>query len=463
MIERLQSVENYDGQVDVAEYTYGIYTDIDYNSEHRQIDQYFNRVVSRKKDLNRFSDSSSSGEIGLGSFGTFTYSQNEDDLRFAVIGDFGNGSSNEALVATMVAEWDPDFVITTGDNNYPDGAADTIDKRIGKYYSQFIGDYQGTYGNGSEENRFWPSLGNHDWHSISCDGNRCSGPYFDYFTLPNNERYYDVDFGLVHLYAIDSFSDEPDGNKKNSDQANWLKNTISSSLSCFDVVYFHHPPYSSGRHGSNSRLQWPFQEWGADVVISGHDHTYERLDVDGFPYFVNGAGGATLYDFENVGNLPAGVISKVRYNDKHGAMLITANYQQITYQFFNINGMMIDEYSIAKNCEPSGNEAPAVDAGLDHTITLPASANLNGTAVDDGQPDPPGALTTTWSKISGPGDVTFGDFSALNTTATFPIEGIYVLRLTTDDSELTTFDEVSVIVEPAIQLNFFFLPTLIWK
>ena len=115
-------------------------------------------------------------------------SQTGNDLRFAVIGDYGKGNDNEALVASMVAGWNPDFVITTGDNNYPDGAADTIDVKIGQFYSDFIGNYTGSYGSGSETNRFWPSLGNHDWHSIDCVGSDCSGPYFDYFTLPNNER-----------------------------------------------------------------------------------------------------------------------------------------------------------------------------------------------------------------------------------------------------------------------------------
>ncbi|MHA2403557.1 MAG: hypothetical protein ACXADH_11250, partial [Candidatus Kariarchaeaceae archaeon] len=75
-------------------------------------------------------------------------SQNGNDLRFAVIGDYGNGSNNEALVASLVAGWNPDFVITTGDNNYPDGAAETIDQKIGRFYSDFIGNYTGSYGSG---------------------------------------------------------------------------------------------------------------------------------------------------------------------------------------------------------------------------------------------------------------------------------------------------------------------------
>jgi tartrate-resistant acid phosphatase type 5 len=273
-----------------------------------------------------------------------------DGLRFAVIGDYGSDSVAEGRVAGLVDGWNPDFVITAGDNNYPDGEASTIDVKIGKYYSRFIGNYQGAYGPGSATNRFWPSLGNHDWHTMQCNLQGCSGAYLDYFTLPGNERYYEVDLGLVHLFAVDSDDHEPDGRTSSSVQANWLQNALAASTACFNVVYFHHPPYSSGRHGSSTGMRWPFQAWGADVVMSGHDHTYERIDASGFPYFVNGAGGASLYAFLNVGKFPSGVVSVVRYNQDHGAMLVTATHTGITYQFFNTNGDMIDDLSVSKDC-----------------------------------------------------------------------------------------------------------------
>ncbi len=272
-------------------------------------------------------------------------------VRFAVIGDFGDNNSNEARVATLVDGWNPDFVITTGDNNYPDGEAATIDDTIGQYYSQFIGNYQGTYGVGSPNNRFWPTLGNHDWHTISCNANNCTGAYFDYFTLPNNERYYEVDLGIVHLFALDSDKDEPDGRKQNSVQADWLFNQLTASTSCYNIVYFHHAPYSSGRHGSNTAMRWPFSTWGADVVLSGHDHVYERLDVSGTPYFVNGVGGASLYDFSNLGSLPPEATSIVRYNQDYGAILVTAASTGITYQFYNADNILIDTYTMPKSCE----------------------------------------------------------------------------------------------------------------
>jgi len=92
------------------------------------------------------------------------------------------------------------------------------------------------------------------------------------------------------------------------------------------------------------------------------------------------------------------------------------------------------------------NTAPVVNAGVDQTITLPATASLSGTATDDGLPSPPSATTVAWSKLSGPGTVSFSNASALATTATFSAAGTYVLRLSVSDSLLTTTDDVTVVV-----------------
>jgi hypothetical protein len=105
---------------------------------------------------------------------------------------------------------------------------------------------------------------------------------------------------------------------------------------------------------------------------------------------------------------------------------------------------------------PAGtNAAPVVSAGSDQTITLPGNASLNGTVSDDGLPDPPGTVTTTWSQISGPGTVTFGNASVVDTTASFSVEGVYTLRLTANDSDLSASDDIIVTVNPiASDLSF---------
>src|SRR3989442_8217930 len=102
---------------------------------------------------------------------------------------------------------------------------------------------------------------------------------------------------------------------------------------------------------------------------------------------------------------------------------------------------------------PAVNLAPVVNAGADQVITLPSSANLTGTAIDDGQPNPPGVLTTTWSQVSGPGTVSFSNARALNSTATFSASGAYVLRLTASDGALAVSDDVAVTVNPAPPVN----------
>jgi hypothetical protein len=99
------------------------------------------------------------------------------------------------------------------------------------------------------------------------------------------------------------------------------------------------------------------------------------------------------------------------------------------------------------------NQAPVVNAGADQTITLPATASLSGTATDDGLPSPPGQRTFTWTKVSGPGTVTFANASALATTASFSTAGTYVLRLAVSDSVLTTTDDISIVVNATAALT----------
>jgi 3',5'-cyclic AMP phosphodiesterase CpdA len=263
--------------------------------------------------------------------------QEDRPIRFAVIGDFGRAGRLAKAVADLVKSWEVDFIITTGDNNYPNGGADTIDANIGQYYREFIHPYVGGYGDGATKNRFFPTLGNHDWMTP------CAQPYLDYFTLPGNEHYYTFTMGPVQFFALDSDSREPDGIAASSVQAKWLKAELAASHATWKLVYMHHPPYSSGKHRSSRVVQWPYQQWGASAVLAGHDHTYERIVVDGLPYFVVGTGGANLYAF---GKPVAG--SQVRYNTNHGAMRVEADAGQITFEFFSITegGKLVDPYTL---------------------------------------------------------------------------------------------------------------------
>jgi predicted phosphodiesterase len=257
--------------------------------------------------------------------------------RFAAIGDFGAVSDAEQKVSELVLGESPDFVITLGDNNYPTGSADTIDVNIGRFYSSLIAPYKGHFGKGAKENRFFPSLGNHDWMSAG------ARPYLDYFTLPGNERYYELERGVVHLFAIDSDPHEPDGIDAASAQAGWLKQRAGASKKTFQIAYMHHAPYSSARHGSSTVMQWPYREWGVDLVLAGHDHTYERIEVNGLTYVVNGLGGNVAYPFD--APLPG---TKIRFNEAHGALFIEASVKELRGRFVTTAGKVIDEFSITR-------------------------------------------------------------------------------------------------------------------
>ena len=112
-----------------------------------------------------------------------------------------------------------------------------------------------------------------------------------------------------------------------------------------------------------------------------------------------------------------------------------------------------DDVTITVQPEVPGNTAPVVDAGADDIVTLPSDAQLIGTVSDDGLPNPPGAVSTTWSTVSGPGTVGFADANALSTTVSFDTDGTYVLRLTADDGELSASDDVTITVQPEVPGN----------
>ncbi|MBI5305241.1 MAG: metallophosphoesterase [Chloroflexi bacterium] len=260
--------------------------------------------------------------------------------RFAIIGDFGLAGAAENDVANLVTSWNPEFIATVGDNNYPLGAAATIDANIGQYYHDFIAPYTGSYGAGAATNRFYPTPGNHDWYTANAQ------PYLDYFTLPGNERYYDFVWGNVHLFMLDSDANEPDGITSVSTQATWLQSRLGASTARWKLVLLHHAPYSSSSaHGSNPTLQWNYAGWGASAVIAGHDHTYERILKNGLPYFVNGLGGYPgIYGFKATPETG----SAVRYNADFGALRVSASDANITFEFINRAGAVIDTYSLNK-------------------------------------------------------------------------------------------------------------------
>ena len=264
---------------------------------------------------------------------------------FAAIADYGVDDNDEQAVAELVDHWAPGYVITLGDNNYDMGLATTIDYNIGKYYSRFIGGYRGVFGPGAAENRFWPALGNHDWNATDAGSDQ---PYLDYFTaLPGVKRYYDVVVGSIHFFVLDSDPHEPDGITVDSAQAGWLEPRLRASDSCWNVVYFHHPPYSSGDPlYTEPEMRWPFRDWGADLVLTGHQHQYERLEEDGLTYVVAGLGGA-LNRFDFADTQPGSI---GRYNADFGALRVRVTDEQLELEFRNTSDRVIDSFTIPAHC-----------------------------------------------------------------------------------------------------------------
>jgi tartrate-resistant acid phosphatase type 5 len=261
----------------------------------------------------------------------------EGHIRFAIIGDYGTDTLTQKDVVRMIKAWDPDLITTLGDNNNPSGARETIDRNIGKYFHAYIGSYKGDYGEGAQVNRFFPIPGHGDWDTASLK------PYLDYFTLPGNERYYDFKWGPVHFFMLDTDEREPDGAGPQSIQAKWLRDKLANSTAEWKLVLAHHAPYTSHRVEDTVRMRWPFKAWGADAVLSGFYHIYERLEIDGIPYFVNGTGGQWVSEF---GETDAN--SKFRFNADYGAMMVDASANRIIFRYITRKGEILDEHILTK-------------------------------------------------------------------------------------------------------------------
>ncbi len=281
---------------------------------------------------------------------------------FAVIGDYGDDDDNSRAVATLIRGWDPDFIITTGDNDYSDGAFrgtfDALELGVGQYFHEFIGDYQGDQGPGSAQNRFFPTPGDHDWGD-TCDDPAGLDDYLRYFTLPaensGNERYYDFQRGDVHFFSVHSLERcEPDGVTPTSTQGTWVRDAALASSAPFKIAYFHNPPYSSGdRHvGEGAHMRWPWNDWGFDLVFSGDDHIYERVVNGGVTYIVNGLGGV---DIHGLVNIPVAG-SEVRFASAHGAVRVDVFDDRMEVSFITVDGIVVDTFTIQGSAGPTGSD-----------------------------------------------------------------------------------------------------------
>lgn len=268
---------------------------------------------------------------------------------FAVLGDYGDSGNKTKKVADMVKSWQPQFIITVGDNCYPDGALSDMPANISQYYEDYIFNPDAPTGYSCKGkaavdgvNRFFPSPGNHDYYADNL------ASYLSFFTLPKSEYNYDFVAGAIHFFSIDSNQESEYDTIKE-----WLQEQLNHTNAPFKIVYFHHPPYSSSRHGSHITMQWPFAEWGVTAVLSGHEHVYQHIvskETPNVHYFVNGLGGRkSLYSCSD-NPLDDNQFDTFCYNKKHGAMRVTATTEQLTFSFYSVqsNGILIDKVVISK-------------------------------------------------------------------------------------------------------------------
>jgi hypothetical protein len=190
--------------------------------------------------------------------------------------------------AKLVEQINPAAVITMGDNQYDDA-----------HLSDYRSYYDTSWGRFKAKTK--PVPGNHETY----DDPPLAGykGYFGSIATPNGKTYYSWDMGNWHFVALDSNESSAPG----SAQATWLQNDLAANQKGCVAAYFHHPRWSSGEHGNNTSSAglWDTLVAGkADLVLTGHDHHYERFkplnaagkaDPNGTREVVGGGGGAPLY------------------------------------------------------------------------------------------------------------------------------------------------------------------------
>jgi len=192
-------------------------------------------------------------------------------VSFVAFGDSGNGSADQNAVFDQLGTVPFRLMIHTGDIAYESGSMNEFEDYYFAAYADLLRSFA-----------MFPAIGNHDEGSI----------YREVFDLPwaqAGHNWYSFDHGDVHFVALDT-------NEMSGEQAKWLDADLAASDRAWTVVYGHHPPYSSGEHGSSMEFRQVFgpilEKHKVDLVLSGHDHDYERIAAqNGVHYVVTGGGG----------------------------------------------------------------------------------------------------------------------------------------------------------------------------
>jgi hypothetical protein len=220
-------------------------------------------------------------------------------------------------------------VFTAGDNAYETGST-----------ANFRDCYDPTWG--AFADRIYPTAGNHEYETTGAAG------YFNYFGAragPAGKGWYAYDLGSWRIYALNSNCFVV-GCAVGGEQEQWLRVDLAANPRECVLAYWHHPRFSSGQHGNNSEVLaiWnALYEAGAEVIVNGHDHDYERFrpqtptaaanDTQGIRQFVVGTGGASLRSFATIR-----ANSEVRNSSTHGVLKLTLGLSNYSWQFIPVAG-----------------------------------------------------------------------------------------------------------------------------
>ncbi len=269
----------------------------------------------------------------VGGLVLFLYVREDDGAVVLAAGDIARcGDDGDEATADLLGDFGG-TVLTLGDHAYPDGSAD-----------DFADCYDPSWGRYKARTK--PVPGNHEY-----EGDPEATPYFDYFGAAAgepDEGYYSYDLGGWHVVALNSMCDEVGGCDADSPQIRWLESDLSANGEgeC-TLAYFHHPLFNSGKQGEYERRTEPIWEvlydHGTDVVLSAHDHNYQRFapqdpgggaDPDrGIRQFVVGTAGGDRYQIEN----PA-ANSETYGDDVYGVLKLTLEPEGYAWEFVPVPG-----------------------------------------------------------------------------------------------------------------------------
>jgi 3',5'-cyclic AMP phosphodiesterase CpdA len=241
---------------------------------------------------------------------------------------------NDEATAALLDEIDG-TVFTLGDNAYDQGTQ-----------IEFAACYDPTWGRHLDRTR--PAPGNHDYLTVDAEG------YFGYFGEQAgeiDEGYYAFDLGAWHIVALNTNCSEIGGCGEGSAQLEWLREDLEADGSPCTLAFMHHPRFSSAGHGNEADLDAIWAELyghGVEVVLAGHDHTYERfapMDPQGNPdpetgivQFVVGTGGAPLREIETVHPY-----SEAHNDSTFGVLQLTLEPDAYAWDFVPVEGQSFDD------------------------------------------------------------------------------------------------------------------------